>query len=912
MITIDFETFSELDVKKVGAYKYAEHASTEVLCLRWNYPEDPDFVYLWTPGEDREELEDLFACINNGEEVEAHNAGFEWVIWNGVCVSKYGFPELNVNNLYCSAAKAAAASMPRKLEDLAVALNSPIQKDMDGHRVMLKLSKPRKPSKNNPATRWTKDAVPGDFEKLYDYCGDDVLAEKAASQMLPDLSKTERRVWLLDQLINTRGIYCDIELCKIAVDFAKEFQDKLLKELDAITNGYVKTAKQVVKFKDWLNLQGVSLPNLQADTVEEALNDAEIKGDARRALEIRRHLAKSSITKFEAMLRMASEDDGRIRGTLLYHGAGTGRWTGRGIQPQNFIRGSVKDLETLFETLAMGDLDLFEMVYENPMDALASATRGMLRAEPGHKLVAGDYAAIEARVLFWLAGCSDGLSVFKRGEDIYKDMATDIYRIRMADVTKDQRQLGKQAILGLGYGMGKPKFKTTCLGYGMEVSDSLAALAVDTYREKYFQVPEYWRGMEKAAIKAVETKSVIKFKNLKWGVKGPWLFCQLPSGRKLGYFKPRVEKVASQWGAKPTLKYMSVNSVTRQWEKTKTYGGKLCIAEDTLVLTDEGWLKIQNVNQAHKLWDGVEWVPNSGLIFNGVKKVINCHGAFMTPDHLVLTEKGWLNASQGKRYNRASCRLPYGVEISRQRRQKIAVGCEMSLQKRNYFTGNRTFKNEKTGNSRILRLHEKSNNSREKNSAWSLATQLVRGLAFNETKMRKPKTSRLEKLRRPRHKGLSKLVKLFRQFFKRHGADLFARPFSRPQRQQRKLYAVELPLGDRQTASPKPPIKKRVYDLMNCGPLNRFTILAGGKPLIVHNCENVTQAVARDLMVNSMFELEKEGYKIVLSVHDEVVTEVKKDFGSPKHFEEIMERLPKWAEGFPVKAEAWEGLRFRK
>lgn len=651
MITLDFETFSELNVKTVGAFRYAEHPSTDILCLRWNYPEDKDHVYLWTPDDDFEELDDLFRAIELGEKVEAHNAQFEWCIWNTVGREKYDFPELPLKQLYCSAAKGAGCSMPRSLEGLGEALNTPIKKDKEGHNVMLQLSKPRKPTKNNPDPVFTKEKYPEKYERLYNYCGDDVLSEKSASNLLPELSPYERKVWMLDQIINRRGIYCDIQLCKIAVSFAEKFQKKLLKELVELTEGQVKTAKQVAKLKAWLHSEGVEIPDLQADTVDKFLDKDSVQGGARRALEIRRHLGKSSITKFKAMLSRACED-GRIRGTLLYHGAGTGRWTGRGIQPQNFIRGSIKDLDTLFEVLSEGDLELFEMLYENPMDALASATRGMLRAAPGNKLIAGDYSAIEARVLFWLAGCLQGLEVFKKGEDIYKDMASDIHKVPIGKITKDQRQLGKQAILGLGFGMGKPKFKTTCLGYGMDVTDGLAGLAVNTYRTKYYQVPEFWKGMEHAAIKAVKTGSVIKYRNLKWGVRGRWLFCQLPSGRKLAYYNPKIKTVASQWGGKPTLTYMSVNSYTKKWERTKTYGGKLV--------------------------------------------------------------------------------------------------------------------------------------------------------------------------------------------------------------------------------------------------------------------ENVVQATARDLMVNSLFQVEKEGYKTVLTVHDEIVTEVKEDFGSPKEFEQIMERLPEWAKGCPVKAEAWEGLRFKK
>jgi len=647
LITIDFETYSELDIKKVGAYQYAAHPSTEILCLVYKFPEDKN-TFLWTP-EGGDMPEDLFRAIEMGEFIEAHNAPFERVIWREVGMKKYGFPiDIPVKQIFCSAAKAAAHSMPRDLDGLGKALEAPIQKDKEGHRIMLQLSKPRKPTKTNLSTRHFDFEK---FERLYEYCETDVLAEECVSQIVPPLAASERKVWELDQKINDRGIFCDVELCKVAIDFAATFQDKLLVELVELTEGKVQTAKQVAKFRAWLGTQGVELEDLTAATVEAALKDPKIAGRGRRALEIRRHLSKSSLSKFEAMVRYAGKDD-RIRGTLLYHGASTGRWSGRGIQPQNFIRGTIKDLDTLFLALEQRDLDLFEMLYENPMDALASTARGMLRAAPEHKFISGDYAAIEARALFWLSGCVDGLEVFRGGEDIYKDMASYIFKIPIEKVTKAQRQLGKQAILGLGFGMGKPKFIETCAKYDIKIHEDLAKAAVDAYRSRFYQVPEYWKGVEAAAVKAVRTQGVIKYKNLKWGIKGRWLYCQLPSTRKLAYYDPKIKQVATQWGGKPTLTFMGTNSMTRQWERQKTYGGKLV--------------------------------------------------------------------------------------------------------------------------------------------------------------------------------------------------------------------------------------------------------------------ENITQAVARDLMVNSMFELEKENYKIVATIHDEILSEVPTDFGSVEHYEKVMERLPAWAEGVPIKAEAWEGLRFKK
>ena len=581
MIYIDFETRSKADLKKVGAYKYASNPTTSVLCLAYEYNDEG--VKLWTPDDPLPEF--LMTLIKKGVSVEAHNAQFEYAIWNLCARRLYDFPELKWDQLHCSLAKASALSLPRDLIGLTMALDVPTKKDNAGHRIMLQLTKPRKPTKNNPEI-WIND--PEKFQKLYDYCMTDVLAEKQCSETMPDLSADERKVFLLDQKINERGIYCDVELCKTALLFVETFEKELIAELETLTHGVVKTAKQVQKMVTFLQTCGVQISNMQAGTVEKILAEQDLAPVPLRVLEIRQLLGKSSVSKFKKMIDMADLDN-RIRGTLLYHGASTGRWSGKGIQPQNYFRGNLSDLETLFTVLESKDYSWFRTIYPDVINALSNTLRGMLRAAPGNELYAGDWSAIEARGVFWLSNCKTGLDVFARNEDIYKDMAAYIYNVSIKNVTTKQRFFGKQAILGLGFGMGAKKFRETCAGYGQTISLKEAENVVKLYRERYPEVKQFWYDVENAAIRAVELREVQTLRNLKFNRTKNYLFIKLPSGRKLAYYKPKIEIVDSPWGPKKALTFMGINSQSRKFERQQTYGGKLvenitqAVARDVMV-----------------------------------------------------------------------------------------------------------------------------------------------------------------------------------------------------------------------------------------------------------------------------------------------------------------------------------------
>jgi DNA polymerase len=477
------------------------------------------------PEADMTELCELFDWIESGQLVEAHNAAFERAMWRNQAVPAHGWPEVPNTSWRCSAAKAAALSLPRSLEDAIEALFLEVKKDTEGAALMKKMVKPRNPLKAERTAWGRKHApcglcgatgkVPGvnpetgrrknfdcgrcdgrgydrrvslpdmptlyhesreQLERLFAYCRQDVLAEESLSDALPDLSDGENELYLLDQTINERGFMLDEEAIEVALELIdSEFAD-LNAELCELTGGEVERATQRARMLVWLAKEGLELEDTTADTIDSTLERHDLAAHVRRALELMRTLGRSSTAKFEKMRDWICPD-ARVRGGLLFHGATTGRWTGSGIQPHNFPRGEARDTvtekppdpELLWAFLKTKDRELISAEYGDTMTALSSGLRGVIIATPGKELFVSDFSGIEARVLFWAADDQVGLQIFREGRDIYNEMATTIYGYpvnRKVAEHDTQGKLGKVAILGLGYQMGAGKFVQTAFDMG--------------------------------------------------------------------------------------------------------------------------------------------------------------------------------------------------------------------------------------------------------------------------------------------------------------------------------------------------------------------------------------------------------------------------------------------------------------
>lgn len=591
-IHLDFETRSACDIREAGAEVYARHPSTDVWCLAWAF-EDAECISLVR----REDIISgyipplLRAHIESGGIVYAHNAPFELAIWNNVTAPRYGWPPLSPLQTRCTAAMAYAMALPGSLDNASRALGLEQEKDQAGYRLMLQLARPRRVEPNGDIV-WWEDA--DKLERLYDYCRQDVVVERELHRRMMELSDAEQEVWQLDYAINQRGVPIDRPAVVAAIAVVEHERKRMDAIMRGLTGGAVEACTEVGKLTTWVKAHGVDTDGLAKADIADLLEDENLPAHVRAALLLRREAGKSSTAKLQKMLACVC-DDGRVRGALQYHGASTGRWAGRLIQPQNVSkpREWSKDparqkaiIGHMFEILLSG-LSVQEMAatldcyYGPTMDAVVDCMRGFIAAPPGFDLIAVDFSAIEARVLAWLAGEEEPLSIFRAGGDIYLHAASGIYRRPISKADKQERQIGKVAVLALGYQGGVGAFQTMARTYGVKVSDEEAEAIKTAWRTANPAIVQFWYDCEDAARTALlsagrTTTAGSQGREIRFKLNGSFLWCKLPSGRVICYPFPRVEEVPTPWGStREAVTHMTVNSVTKKWERTSTYGGKL-------------------------------------------------------------------------------------------------------------------------------------------------------------------------------------------------------------------------------------------------------------------------------------------------------------------------------------------------
>jgi DNA polymerase len=517
-----------------------------------------DDVLVWQPGDEVDtHLEDW---IMAGGLLSAWNANFERTIWNEIMVGRYQWPRTKIKQWRCTMAQASAMGLPRALGQAAAVLGVEEQKDKTGAALMLRMARPRKVNADGSYTWWnTKDKI----EQLVAYCRQDVRTELSVAETLNAMPDAERRLYQLDQRINDRGVKVDIDLIDRVSKLANDASENIDAEMKRLTNGQVKAATNAMDLTAWLRGYELNVNSVDKQTVTRLLAMDGLHPIIKQVLRLRQDGAKSSTAKYDAMVNAANADD-RMRGLLMYHGAATGRWSGRLVQPQNFPRPQKKQDE-LDEIIAKlkADQDVSE---HGAGTVLASdLLRSMLIADDGHRLMFADYSAIEARVLAWVAGQSDLVETFRKGGDVYKEMASAIYNVDVESVTDGQRQVGKMAILGCGYGMGGKRFAEQCATMGIKVDEDEAKRIVSVYREKNNRIAQYWRDVEQDFVDMVKDAGRVKTVGL-----------PLPSGRSLTYHNPRIIQRETPWGAmRDTAQVDTLNSVTRQWVSQIIWGGLL-------------------------------------------------------------------------------------------------------------------------------------------------------------------------------------------------------------------------------------------------------------------------------------------------------------------------------------------------
>lgn len=598
VLHLDFETRSACDLKARGLANYAADPTTDVLCMAYAFDDKP--VQLCHPGnaqsaEGHDEGQSIYDIINHVEAgglVYAHNAAFEFAIWNEVLAKRYGWPALKPEQMRCTMAMAYAMGLPGSLDGAAGALGIEQRKDAKGARVMMQLAKPRKVLDDGTIAWWDD---PAKLQMLYDYCKQDVEVERALHKRMRELSDDEQSLWLLDQTINARGIGIDAEAIDAAIELVIDEKARLDQAMRDITGNVVAGCTDVAQLTAWLRYRGVKLPGVAKSDVNELLNRDDLVDDCRTALLLRQEAAKSSTAKLTSM-RGRAGDDGRMRGLFQYHGAATGRWAGRGPQPHNFPRPTVihsqDDIEDVVEHF--GNPEYLRVLHGDPMPLVADCMRSMIVAAPGHQFICCDYSNIEGRVLAWLAGEEWKIQAFR---DFDAKTGADLYLLAYAkgfhcsiDEAKPHRQIGKVMELALGYAGGVGAFQTMARGYGVKVTDERADELKHAWRNAHPKVVQFWADLERAAMRAVTEGGVHRAGPIAFKVSGSFLWCQLPSKRVLCYPYPQLQDKETPWGkVVQQLTYMSVNGVTRKWERCSTYGGSLAenvtqaVARDILV-----------------------------------------------------------------------------------------------------------------------------------------------------------------------------------------------------------------------------------------------------------------------------------------------------------------------------------------
>jgi DNA polymerase len=538
----DYETRGVLQLPKVGAHRYATHAKTSITCAAYAVDDQP--VKLWLSG-DPVPPEFIDAARNPNWLVCAHNDAFETAIEQLLLHPRHGWPLTPIERHRCTQAQALAHALPGKLELAAQALDLIHQKDRAGRRLMFLMSKPRRPhiDEDPNGLYWFDDDAR--LQRLYEYCKQDVEVERELYQRLRPPHSCEQRLWILDQLINSRGFPVDRALGEAARAVAQAAGPEIDAELAQLTSGAVTGVNQVARLKAWLAVQGHSVESLDKDAIEDLLDCGEISGPVRRVLELRQDGAQAAAKKVDALLARV-DDDGRIRGGFKYHGASTGRWAGNGVQPQNLKRPELKDIDTAIAAVSTGDYAHVRKLYPQPLAVIGDLTRSLICASPGRVLIGADFSSIESRTLAWLTDEGWKLDSYRR-YDATQDPRDEPYTVTAAKifgkaadaVTPDERKAGKTCDLAFGYQGGVKAFRNF---EPTRFTDAEVEQFKGDWRAAHPGIQRFWRDVDIAAWRAVgERGNVVRCGRVAFKCEGAYLFLKLPSTRKLAYPFPRIE-----------------------------------------------------------------------------------------------------------------------------------------------------------------------------------------------------------------------------------------------------------------------------------------------------------------------------------------------------------------------------------
>ena len=593
-LSIDIETKSSVDITKAGAYRYAQSEDFEILLFACKYDEEDVQLVDLTAGESIPEWI-LTALMNPNVIKHAYNAAFEWYCLN---TAGYRTPleQWNctmIHGLYCGYTAGLDAT------GKAIGLPQDKQKLSTGKALIRYFCTPCKPTKSNGGRSWNLPKhAPEKWELFREYCKQDVVTENEILKRLQafPVPEEEQRLWRMDILMNAYGVRVDTNLIAGALAIDSHSTECLTAEAFRITG--LSNPNSATQLQQWLSGKGVDIPNLQKATVEEYLQREDLPDDARKILEIRQQLGKTSIKKYVAMDTAKGADD-RVRGLTQFYGANrTGRWAGRLVQLQNLPRNYLKTLDYARNLVKDKNYDGIKLLYGNVPDTLSQLIRTAFIPSDGNKFVVADFSAIEARVIAWLAGEQWVNEVFATHGKIYEATASQMFHVPIEKIAKGNpeyslRQKGKVATLALGY-QGGTAALIAMGALNMGLAEEELPDIVQRWRSANPRIRDLWYAVENAALAVMQTAQPQGIYGLIFRYEGDlvygqsFLTVQLPSGRKLFYPKPFLQE--NQFG-KMAIHYYTVGQQTRKWEVASTYGGKMtenivqAIARDCLAET---------------------------------------------------------------------------------------------------------------------------------------------------------------------------------------------------------------------------------------------------------------------------------------------------------------------------------------
>jgi DNA polymerase len=582
-LSIDLETFSDVDLNKSGVYRYTESPAFEILLFGFARDNDPVTVLDLTAGDTVPE-DVLDALTDETVTKWAFNASFE-----RICLSAYlrkyyperfvtySIPEDSVRNYLdpaswrCSMIWSAYLGLPLSLKGVGEALDLEEQKMAEGKELLRYFCTPCKPTKaNGGRTRNLPSDAPDKWEVFKKYNRRDVEVEMSIKKHLRNFPVPES-VWEeyhIDQEINDRGILVDLEMAEQAIAIDSRSRASLTEKLKKLTG--LSNPNSVVQMKDWLSAHGLKTDTLGKKAVASLLETA--PDDLKEVLKLRQQIAKSSVKKYQAMQNAACRDH-RARGMFQFYGANrSGRFSGRLIQLQNLPQNHMPDLAEARALVKNGDYDSLDLLYDSVPNVLSELIRTAFIPRPGMKFIVSDFSSIEARVLAYLSGEQHTMDSFARGEDIYCATASAMFHkpVVKHGINGELRQKGKIAVLACGYGGSVGALKAMgALDMGLQ-EEELQPI-VDAWRAANPHITKFWWDVDRAVKEVIRTKGTREVRGIRFFYKSQLLFIHLPSGRDLAYVKPMIQP--NQYGGE-SITYMGIGS-TKKWERIESYGPKI-------------------------------------------------------------------------------------------------------------------------------------------------------------------------------------------------------------------------------------------------------------------------------------------------------------------------------------------------